>query len=112
MKAKKIISEKHEQPSPLPAPSNEEREDQLAGWQQSIVALAEARLSLDGEQDVVFQMHERAIGLCRVVEDLAIGDPKNEISLRALGKVMEVVQEDIEVAKWITMGKPRHPRWF
>jgi hypothetical protein len=48
MKAKKIVSEKNEQLNPLPTPSNEERKDRLAGWQKEIVALAEARLSLDG----------------------------------------------------------------
>ena len=74
MKAKKIISEKNEQPNPLPAPSNEERKDQLAAWQKEIIALAEARLSVEGEQDVISEMHRRAIGLCRIVEDMAISD--------------------------------------
>ncbi len=112
MKAKKIISEKNEQPNPLPTPSNEERKDQLAPWQEEIVALAEARLSVNGEQDVIPEMLRRAIGLCRIVEDLALAQSESETSLEALGKVMQIVQEDIHIAKWIAAGKPLDPRLF
>jgi hypothetical protein len=111
MKSKKIISEKNEQPNPLPTPSNEETKDQLAGWQQEIVALAEARLSIDGEQDVVNQMHRRAIGLCRIVNDLSLANPISEISLEGLGHVMQTIEESVQIAKWITDGRPREPRW-
>jgi len=111
MKAKKIVSEKNEQLNPLPTPSNEERKDRLAGWQKEIVALAEARLSLDGEQDVVFHMHQRALGLCRVVEDMALGAHESDISLDALAKVMEVLEEHIQITKWITAGRPLHSHW-
>ncbi len=111
MKTKKIISEKNEQPNPLPTPSNEERKDQLAGWQKIIVALAEARLSLDGEQDVLSEMHRRAIGLCRVVEDFSIVGDDNDLSMEALGQLMKVVEEHIQVARWLTSGRPLDPRW-
>ena len=111
MKAKKTISEKSEQPNPLPAPSNEERKDQLAPWQKEIVALAEARLSVNDEQDLVPRMLRRALGLCRIVEDMAMGQTESETSLNALSKVMEVVQEDLWVAKWITSGRPLDSRW-
>jgi hypothetical protein len=112
MKAKERIPEKCEQPKTLPTPSNEERQDELAPWQKQIVALAEARLSIDGEQDVIFQMHERAIGLCRVVEDFSLVGDDNDLSMHALGKLMEVVGEDIKVAKWIAMGMPLGRNWY
>ena len=99
-------------PAQVPAPSNEERKDELAGWQKVIVALAEARLSLDGEHDVVFDMHRRALGLCQIVEDMAMGQPESETSLDALAMVMRIVQEDIQVAKWISAGRPLDPRWY
>ena len=104
MKAKKIISEKNEQPNPLPALSDLERRDELAGWQRQIVALAEARLSLDTEQDVISETLRRAIGLSRIVEDLALCH-ESELSLSALAKVMQIIQEEVFVAKWITGGK-------
>jgi hypothetical protein len=112
MKAKKIIPKKNEQPNPLPAPSNEERKDQLAPWQKEIIALAEARLSLNGEHAVVFNMHRRTLGLCRIVEDMAMGQTESGTSLDALAKVMEIVQEDIQVAKWITSGRPLYSNWL
>jgi hypothetical protein len=111
MKAKKIVSEESEQPNPLPAPSNEERKDQLAGWQKEIVALAEARLSLNSEQDLVPHLLRRAIALCRVVEDFSLVGNDNDLSIQALGRLMEVVQEDIQVAKWITSGRPLLSHW-
>jgi len=112
MKAKKIVPENSEQPKTLPAPSNEERTDQLAGWQKQIVALAEARLSIDGEQDVIFHMQQRAISLCRVVDDLTINaSDSDEVSLRALGRLMEVIEEHIQIAQWITAGKPLCSHW-
>jgi len=111
MKDKEIIPEQCEQPKTLPAPSNEEGKDQLAGWQKVIVALAEARPSVDDERDVVFNMHRRGIGLCRVVEDLALNASESDISLSALARVMEVVEEDILVAKWLTSGRPLYSRW-
>jgi hypothetical protein len=111
MKDKKIISEKNEQPNPLPTPSNEERKGQLAGWQKLIVALAEARLSVNEEQDVISDMHRRAIGLCRIVEDFSLVGGDNDLSMQALGRLMLIVGEDIQVAKWISDGKPFEPRW-
>lgn len=111
MKAKKRVPENSEQPKILLAPSNEERKDQLAGWQQEIIALAEALLSLDGEQDVLFRMHQRAIGLCRVVEDFSLVGDDNDLSMHALGELMRAAGEAIQVAKWIAMEKPRHSRW-
>src|SRR5208283_140141 len=84
MKAKKIIPEKNEQPNPLPAPSNQERKYELAPWQKEIVALAEARLSVGDEQDIVPHMLRRAIGLCRIVEDMALSTSDSETSLEAL----------------------------
>jgi len=112
MKAKQIIPEQREQPKPLPAPSNKEREDQLAPWQKEVVALAEARLSLDEEQDVVSEMLRRAIGLCRIVEDMARSESESETSLEALATVMEVIEQDLYVAKWITTGRVQNPTWF
>jgi hypothetical protein len=56
-------------------------------------------------------MHERAIGLCRVVEDFSLVGGDNDLSMHALGKLMEVVEEDIQIAKWIAMGKPLDPHW-
>jgi excinuclease UvrABC nuclease subunit len=107
------ISEEREQPSPLPAPSNEERKDALAGWQKEIIALAEARLSINEEVDVVFQMLARAIGVCRVIEDLTLSAPDGEqLSFPALRQVMEIVQEDIQVAKWLTSGRPLYRNWY
>ncbi len=111
MKAKKIISVKSEQLNPLPAPSNEERKDQLAPWQKEIVALAEARLTINAEGDLIPHMHRRAIALCRIVEDMALGQTESEISEDALAKVMEIVQEDLRVAKWLASGRPLDPRW-
>jgi hypothetical protein len=113
MKAKERIPEQCEQPNTPLAPPREESEDQLAPWQREIVALAKARLSINGEQDVVFEMHRRAIGLCRVIEDMCLRqDAGSGIDDEAVAKVMQVVQEDIEVAKWITSGKPLSPNWF
>jgi cell division protein FtsN len=114
MKAKKIVSEKNEQLNPLPTPptpSNEERKDELAPWQKEIVVLAEARLSVNEEQDLIPQMLRRALGLCRIVEDLALSASESETSLNALQKVMEVVQEDLQIVKWITTGRPLDSRW-
>jgi hypothetical protein len=112
MKAKERVPEKCQQPKTLPAPSNEERKDELAAWQKEIVALAEARLSINGEQDVVAEMHRRAIGLCRIVEELVLGQSESEISLDALAEVMRIIEEDIQVARWITAGRPLNPYWF
>jgi hypothetical protein len=111
MKAKKIVPENSEQPKPLLAPSNEERKHDILPWKKLIVALAEARLSLDGEQDVIFDMHQRAIGLCRVVEDFSLVGGDNDLSMEALGQLMRVVGEEIQVAKWISMGKPLDRDW-
>ncbi len=111
MKAKKIIPETCEQPKMLPAPSNEERKGELAPWQKEIVALAEARLSINAELDLLPHMHRRAIALCRIVEDMARGKSESEASLDALAMVMEIVQEDIQVAKWLVSGRPLDPRW-
>jgi hypothetical protein len=111
MKAKERIPEKCEQPNPLPAPSIEERKYPLAGWQKEIVALAEARLSVNDEQDLVPQMLRRAIGLCRVVEDFSLVGDDNDLSMQALGMLMQVVGEDIQVVKWIVSGKPLDSRW-
>jgi Cdc6-like AAA superfamily ATPase len=112
MKAKKIISENSEQLNPLPVPSNEESKDQLAPWQKLIVALAEARLSVDDEQDLVPEMLRRAIGLCRTVEEMALGESQSEISPDALAKVMQVIEEHVQIAKWITSGRPLRSNWF
>jgi hypothetical protein len=112
MKAKKIISEKSEQPNPLPAPSDQERRDKLAPWQKQIIALAEARLSIDNEQGVISEMHRRAIGLSRIVEDLALSEPDSELPLEAVAKVMQIIEEDIQVAKWIVGGRPLDSEWF
>ena len=111
MKAKKIIPPKNEQPNPLPAPPNNERLDQLAPWQKQIIALAEARLSISDERDVVPEMHRRAIGLCKIVEDMALGNTGSEVPLDALYKIMEVIEENIQIAKWITSGRPLDSRW-
>jgi predicted RNA polymerase sigma factor len=114
MKAKHTITERPQKqaipkeillPNPLPMPSDQERKGHLAPWQEEIVALAEAYLSINGEEDVIAEMHRRAIGLCRMVEDLAISD--GEVSMDALAKIMEVVQEEIQVARWLSSGKPR-----
>jgi hypothetical protein len=114
MKAKKIISKQNEQPHPLPTlptPSNEERKDELAPWQKLIVVLAEAHLSVNGEQDVISEMHRRAIMLCTIVEDMALGQTESETSLDALAMVMKVIQEDIQIARWISSGRPLDPCW-
>lgn len=114
MKAKKIVSEKNEQLNPLPTPptpSNEERKDELAPWQKLIVVLAEAHLSVNGEQDVISEMHRRAIMLCTIVEDMALGQTESETSLDALAMVMKVIQEDIQIARWISSGRPLDPCW-
>lgn len=111
MKAKKRVPENSEQPKTLPAPSNEEMKDNLAPWQKEIVALAEARLSVGDERDLLPHMHRRAIALCRIVEDMAMGTSESEPSLEALAMVMEIVQEDIQVAKWLVLGRPLDPRW-
>ncbi len=112
MKAKKIIPEKNEQPNPPPAPPNQEKRDELAPWQKEIVALAEARLSVEGEHDVISEMLRRAIGLSRIVEDLALCGRESELSLSALARVMQVIQEDIYVARWIADGRPLDHEWF
>jgi hypothetical protein len=112
MKAKKIVPEKKEQPNPLPMPSNQESEDELAPWQKEIIALAKARLSVSDEQDVIDNMYRRALGLCRIVEDLTLSESESEVSGDALGSVMEVVREDIEVARWLTRGRPLDSRLF
>ena len=111
MKAKKIIPKKNEQPNPLPAPSNEEREDELAPWQKEIVALAEARLSINGERDMVPHMLRRALALCQIVEDMARGQMESEASLDALAMVMDIVREDLQQVKWLSMERPLYSRW-
>ena len=111
MKAKKIVPKNSEQPNPLPAPSNKEMEIQLAPWQEEIIALAEARLSLNREKDVVSRTLRRAIGLCRVVEDFSLVGDDNDLSMKALGQLMEVVGEEIQIAKWITRGRDREQYW-
>jgi hypothetical protein len=123
MKNKPNISEKVERPESLavepskqpqaqvPAPTDEERKKNLAPWQLKIVALAEAHLSVDDEQDLVPNLLRRAIGLCRVVEDFSLVGGDNDLSMEALGKLMEVLEEEIQVVKWITSGRPLDPRW-
>jgi hypothetical protein len=93
----------------IPVPTDEERKKDLAPWQLRIVALAEARLSIEGEEDVINEMHRRAIGLCRVIEDFSLVGDDNDLSIRALGHLVSIVQEDIQVAQWITSGKPYRP---
>ncbi len=112
MKAKTIVSVKTEQPDALPTPSGRERRDQLAPWQKEIVALAKARLSVSDEQSVISDMLRRAIGLAETVEDLALGKHESEISLSSLARVMQTIQEDIYVAKWIAGGRPLYEEWF
>jgi hypothetical protein len=112
MKAKKIVPENSEQPETLLAPSNKEKIDELSPWQKEIVALAEARLSILGEEDVINEMHRRAIGLCRVIEDFSIVGDDNDLSMEALGQLMRVLTEHIQVAKWLTSGRPLDPRWY
>jgi hypothetical protein len=112
MKAKKIISENNEQPNPLPTPSDQERRDELAPWKKEIIALAEARLSVDGKEDIICEMHRRAIGLCRIVEDLALCEHDSELSLSALAKVMQIAQEYIFVARYLTAKEPGCLDWF
>ena len=127
MKAKTIVPENSEQPNPLPTPptlSNkgireeiqqemaEDRRDKLAGWQKEIVALGEARLSIDKEEDVVPRLLRRAIGLSRVVEDFSMVGDDNDLSMEALGQLVRVIQEDLQVVRWITGGKRLNPRWF
>jgi hypothetical protein len=112
MKVKKIIPEKNEQPNPLPAPSNQEKRDELAPWQQIIVAVAEARLTVDNEHEAIWEMHRRAIALCRIVEDLALSSPASELPLEALAKVMQIIEENVRVAKWIAGGRRLDINWF
>ena len=115
MKAKKIIPENNEQPNPLPTPStpsNEERKANLAGWQQRIIALAEAHLSVDDEQELIPDILRRALGLCRIVEGMAMGTSPSEISTDALASVMRVLEDHIQIAKWITSGRPLDPHWY
>jgi hypothetical protein len=112
MKAKKIIPEKNEQPNPLPAPSDQERREELPPWQKEIIALAEARLSVEDEHSIVSDLLRRAIAMSRIVEDLALGKHESEASWGALGKVMQIIQEDIHVAKWITTGRMLYPEEF
>jgi hypothetical protein len=111
MKAKKIVPEQNEQPNPLPTPPKNEAKDELAAWQKQIVALAEARLSINDEGDVLSDLHGRAIGLCRIVEEMALNAPESEVSLSALAKVMQVVEEDIQIARWIARGRSLCPLW-
>ena len=86
---------------------NPEREDQLLPWQEEIVALAKARLSIDSntKYEVVCDMHRRAIALCTMVEDLALGSHESEPSFKALASVMKIVQETIHVAAYINEGE-------
>ena len=112
MKAKKIISEKIEQPNPLPTPSNQERIEELLPWQREIIALAEARLSVEDEQSVISDVLRRAIATSMIVEDLALSEHESELPSKALAKVMQIIQEDIQVAKWITTGRMFYPEEF
>jgi tRNA A37 N6-isopentenylltransferase MiaA len=119
MKADRNISKKGKrlesptvEPSKQPAPeANEEIEDELAPWQKEIVALARAYLSIDDEQDLVPRILRRAIGICTVVEVMASGDSCNEISEEGIVAVMQLAQEQLQVAKWITSGKPLNSHW-
>jgi hypothetical protein len=112
MKAKKIISEKTEQPNPLPTPSDQERREALPLWQKEIIALAEARLSVEDVHSVVSDMLRRAIGMSMIVEDLALSEHESELPSKALAKVMQIIQEDIHVAKWIATGRMLYPEEF
>jgi len=123
MKAKQNISKKGKRlespeveppkqpPAQLPALFNEEKEDQLAGWQEEIVALAEAYLTIDTEQDVIDHVQSRVIRLCRLMQDLTIDSPVDEISAPALFEFMDVLEENIQIARWLHRGKPRHSNW-
>ena len=105
MKAKKIVPENSEQPKPPLAPLNQQSEQTLAPWQTEIAVLGEARVRMDGEAETVDRMLNRALGLCRHVEDMCLGCEPNEVSLKALMHVMLAAQESIHIALWITRGK-------
>jgi len=116
MKAKERVPENSEQPKPLPAPTNQEREEVLTGWQEEIIALAEARLTIDGEEDVLCQMTRRIIAISEFVQDLTLvasGDPCRDIpiSASALYSVMKEIEEHARIAWWVAAGKPRYSRW-
>jgi hypothetical protein len=112
MKAKKTVPGKNEQLNPLPTPSDQEGRDKLSPWQKEIVALAEARLSDMDERSVISHMLRRAIGMSRIVEDMALAEPGDRLSMSALAEVMQSIQEDIYVAKWISGGKDLFPEAF
>jgi hypothetical protein len=101
---KPIVSQDPEPADPPLEKPNEEREEKLGGWDGEVVALANARLSMphNSTLEIVSLMHTRAVALCRIVEDMALGTSENEASLKALASVMEIVQEHINVAAWIT----------
>jgi hypothetical protein len=105
MKAKERIPEQCEQPKTLAAQLHDKKESLFAPWEKQVFAVAEAYLSISDEMDVVGDMHRRAIALCRIVEDMALGQTGSEPSLEALATVMRVVQEEIYVAKWISQGR-------
>jgi hypothetical protein len=42
---------------------------------------------------------------------MALGAHESDISLDALAKVMEVLEEHIQITKWITAGRPLHSHW-
>jgi hypothetical protein len=112
MKAKKIIPENNEQPNPLPTPSDQERREELPLWQREVIALAEARLSVEDEQSVISDVLRRAIAMARIVEDLNLCEHGSELSQGALAKVMQIIQEDLHVVKWLTTGRLLYPEEF
>ena len=113
MKAKNKVPENHEQPKPLPASPIKEEKLDLAGWQKEIIALAEARLSIDGEQDVVCCALRRVIALSRCMQDMLLERKGDDVTLHgdALYQIMEDIEENAQVVKWLTDGRPSEPRW-
>jgi hypothetical protein len=103
MKAKNRVPEKSEQPKPLLAPLDELRKQRLMPFEENAIALGETRVNTNKESpiDVIDHMLRRAISVCEMVQEMAVGNSPNEIPGESLAGAMGGVIEDVEVAMWI-----------
>jgi len=104
MKTQRSVTEKREQPKPLSVPFNEERWEKLLPYERSAYFLAEARLKCEGGTSrdcfqAIDSLHCRAIALANIVWDAGFSESGCGIKGESLARVMEILREDIEVAK-------------
>jgi hypothetical protein len=109
MKAQRSVTEKREQPKPLPVPFNEKNWERLLPYQQHPYFLAEARLKMEGVEgaahiDAINWLLYRSAALCDIVAEAGGSESESSFPRESLVTVMGIIREDIETAK-VLAGK-------